>query len=140
MAANVPPAPQLSGNSVLEVFVHHSSSAQGARFRILGERQLKLAYTSALIEKRPSLSGDHLTHYININYPVFVAYWVNTYGWRARMWAVPPDVNLNDPAETLTIFEVYAGAVVDECREPGGRYGDPRILLRWIRELVYISD
>ncbi len=57
---NVPTAPQLSNDSILEVFAHHSSSAQRSRLQTLGEHMLKLAYTSALIEKRPNLSGDQL--------------------------------------------------------------------------------
>ena len=62
MATNIPPAPLLSGYSVLEVFTHHSAPAQdGARLRFLGQRQLKLAYTSALMAKRPNLNGDQLT-------------------------------------------------------------------------------
>ncbi|PIL34636.1 hypothetical protein GSI_03415 [Ganoderma sinense ZZ0214-1] len=138
MAAIIPPAPQLSGNSTLEVFVHHSASAQGEKLRLLGERQLKLAYTVALMEKRPDLSGDQLTPYIDTNYPAFMAHWVTAYGWRTMMWAVPHGVDLNDPAETRTIFETYAGAVVDETREPGERRSDPRVLFRWIRDLVFI--
>nr|VWO94811.1 Phospholipase D domain protein (EC [Ganoderma boninense] len=137
MAANIPPAPQLSGNSTLEVFAHHSSSPQ-RRLQVVGASQLKLAYTTALVQKRPNLTGDHLTQYIDMNYSDFKAYWVTTYGWRTMMWAVPNGVDLNDPGETSTIFETYAGAVLEDARQPGERRSDPSILHGWIRELVFI--
>ncbi|KAI1793676.1 hypothetical protein LXA43DRAFT_200438 [Ganoderma leucocontextum] len=148
MATNIPSAPQLSGDAMLEVFVHHTASSQlqgpfgnGARLQMLGEPMLKMAYVTALREKRPNLSADQLMQYIDINYPVFVAHWVNAYGWKTRMRVVPEGVDLDDPDEARMIFERYAGAVVKECvQEPGDRRGDPRILFQWIQQLLFISD
>ena len=44
-------------------------------------------------------------NYIVINYPVFITHWVNAYGWKTRMWAVPEGVNLDDlVVRHLTLF------------------------------------
>ena len=65
MEAIIPPAPQLSGAAMLEIFVHRSIPApthepfgNGARLRLLGKPMLKMAYMDTLKDKRPGLQGE----------------------------------------------------------------------------------
>ncbi|TBU23333.1 hypothetical protein BD311DRAFT_731556 [Dichomitus squalens] len=141
-AAAIPPAPVLSANGQLEVFVHHSSPAafsqdampygNSERLRTLGKRMLETAYMAAVRAKYPALGHHQLEQHVVNEYPAFIAHWVNAYGWRARMRAVPQGVDLNDPQEMQMIFETYAGAVVAE--------DGTTILFDWVKRLVAISD
>lgn len=50
---------------------------------------------------------------MDINYPVFIAHWVNAYGWRARVRA-PYGVNLNDPEAGLSTLILNSIVANDE--------------------------
>ncbi|KAI0755499.1 hypothetical protein C8Q74DRAFT_1304099 [Fomes fomentarius] len=130
MARHVPAAPRLDIDREVHVFVHHTAPGSGMnhRYRILGEEMLKMAYTAALFNTRPDLAGTKLQVYAEGSLPGFASIWVERYGWRTRMCAVPQGVNLNSLEETLGFFQTYIGAVCEQ-------YGSETVT-NWITQLV----
>ena len=72
MDTGLPPAPQIDGEAMLEIFVHHSIRfpnapmntdspyGDGQRLRTIGHRMLDAAYTSVMFDKRPMLNAEDL--------------------------------------------------------------------------------
>ena len=71
MDPDLPPAPKIDGEAMLEVFVHRSMKFSGAplsdspygdgqRLAVLGDKVLEAAYTDILFNKRPMLKADEL--------------------------------------------------------------------------------
>ncbi|KAI0710662.1 hypothetical protein C8Q76DRAFT_623860 [Earliella scabrosa] len=135
MAAYTPPAPHLSGDAQLDVFAHHSQPTalrepygDGNRLVTLGRPMLAAAYAAAVLQARPDIHGLDFQVSAEGGLPGFASLWVENYGWAARMLAVPPGVDLNNPQESLRILQTYAGAVVQA-------HGD-HALFDWIALLV----
>ena len=69
-ASDFPPAPSVSGDAQLEIFVHHSAEradqalfepyGNGRRLGIQGASMFVAAYTAALFELRRDLQGNQL--------------------------------------------------------------------------------
>lgn len=72
MDPDLPPAPQIDGEAMLEIFVHSSIRftgiplnsdslyADGKRLSILGGKALEAAYTHVLFDQRPMMPADTL--------------------------------------------------------------------------------
>lgn len=72
MSSDLPPAPQIDGEAMLEIFVHESIRfsgipmnaespyGDGKRLRTLGHAMLDAAYSSILFSERPMLSAEEL--------------------------------------------------------------------------------
>ncbi len=67
MAAQVPPAPALSPEAFLLVFVHHTAPPAGAsdpmfgdceRLRVLGRSMLRAAYAAAILNRNSTLHAQ----------------------------------------------------------------------------------
>ncbi|KAI0700221.1 hypothetical protein C8T65DRAFT_790739 [Cerioporus squamosus] len=143
MAAHIPPAPVLSPEAFLIVFVHHTAPpaydpvfGNCERLHVLGQSMLRAAYTAAVLQRSPNMCGQDLEQHFDERLPDFVVRWVTAYGWRQMMRAVPPHVNLHDPQETMRIFETYVGAVV--AQQPRSLNAPPghKDLFEWIQALV----
>jgi hypothetical protein len=71
MEKPVPTLPQISGDTILQVFTHpslrHKTDARpeeyedNARLTVLGEAALQMAVTSYLVRRRPMLSSDEMS-------------------------------------------------------------------------------
>ena len=69
MASELPPAPQIPGEAMLEIFVHRSMRnagvalnpnspyADGARLATIGSRTLEAAYAYILFRKKPMMTA-----------------------------------------------------------------------------------
>ncbi|KAI0778403.1 hypothetical protein BD413DRAFT_466224 [Trametes elegans] len=137
MDSDLPPAPKIDGEAMLEVFVHRSMRFSGApmsdspygdaqRLAALGSKALEAAYTDILFNKRPMLKADELKQQVE-GLQAQVEKWVEGYRWREKVRRTA-EVDLTKPEETRVLFDTYVGAVF-----VGGGYNAVR---DWIAALV----
>ncbi|KAI0354531.1 hypothetical protein OH77DRAFT_1426129 [Trametes cingulata] len=120
----VPPAPELPGEAILEVFVHpEAPSAHRAldpsnkfsdarRLEMLGQTMTELAYMDAMHRLWPNVGAEQLTLLFNTTINGFMEKAVRTYRWKERVVGCPQHINLMESAEEAhRIFRTYAGAV-----------------------------
>ncbi|KAL1951472.1 hypothetical protein VTO73DRAFT_621 [Trametes versicolor] len=139
MDPDLPPAPKIDGEAMLEVFVHRSMKFSGAplngdspygdgqRLQVLGDKVLEAAYTDVLFYKRPMLKADELKQQVETKLQEDVESWVSGYRWRDKVRHTS-SVNLSSPEETRILFNSYVGAVF-----VGGGY---KAVRDWIGALV----
>lgn len=72
MDCELPPAPQIDGEAMLEIFVHSSIKfpgmpmntespyGDGVRLAVVGSKMLEAAYTYVLFQKRPMLKAEEI--------------------------------------------------------------------------------
>lgn len=72
MSVELPPAPTIDGEAMLEIFVHpslrfpgipfnnQSPFGDGKRLRAIGNKMLVAAYASVLFEQKPMLTAEEL--------------------------------------------------------------------------------
>ncbi|KAJ8474516.1 hypothetical protein ONZ51_g7179 [Trametes cubensis] len=123
MDPDLPPAPKIDGEAMLEVFVHKSMKFPGAplnndspygdsdRLAALGHKILEAAYTDVLFSQRPMLKAEDMKQQVETKLQELVQAWVEGYRWREKVRYVPGSVDLKDPEETRRLFDSYVGAV-----------------------------
>ncbi|CDO72993.1 hypothetical protein BN946_scf185007.g47 [Trametes cinnabarina] len=138
MASNLPPAPKIDGEAMLEVFVHRSMKfsgaplnsdspyGDGARLAVLGSKILEAVYTDVLFNQRPMLPADDIRKQVS-KLQEKVNEWVEGYRWREKVRCTP-GTKLDAPEETRVLFDSYVGAVF-----VGGGY---KAVRDWIGALV----
>ncbi|KAI0639629.1 hypothetical protein C8Q77DRAFT_1152594 [Trametes polyzona] len=120
MDPDLPPAPKIDGEAMLEVFVHRTMKFSGAplsdspygdgqRLACLGHKMLEAAYTDVLFNKRPMLKADELREKVDA-LQEDVEKWVEGYKWRDKVRHTS-EVDLKAPEETRILFDSYVGAV-----------------------------
>ncbi|EMD41938.1 hypothetical protein CERSUDRAFT_90529 [Gelatoporia subvermispora B] len=122
---NLPPAPRLRGEIILDVFTHHSLRFAGAplneeseygdneRLAYLGETALQTAVTWVLFSKRPMLKAQELeSQKAEILSDEKIDTWVVGYKLREKVRCSADAVaSLTTPRETRLLFTSYVGAV-----------------------------
>ncbi|KAI8977744.1 hypothetical protein BD414DRAFT_524369 [Trametes punicea] len=118
----IPPAPQLPGEALLEIFVHPDSLphncglddgnqfSDGRRLEVLGERMAKAAYMDVMCTKWPNVNTTQLTTLVDSTISGFMVKVVNTYRWREAVHGCPPHL-VQGHEEAHRLFKTYAGAV-----------------------------
>ncbi|RPD53844.1 hypothetical protein L226DRAFT_540327 [Lentinus tigrinus ALCF2SS1-7] len=138
----IPPAPQIDGEAMLEIFVHQSvrfpsppmnpnsdSSSpfgDGVRLAMIGSKVLEAAYMYLLFSQQPLLKAEEMEVQFS-NLPDLVERWVEGYKWREKVRHTA-DVDMHDPKETRYIMDAYVGAVFL------GRGFEA--VMRWVQGLV----
>ncbi|PIL31732.1 hypothetical protein GSI_06436 [Ganoderma sinense ZZ0214-1] len=138
MDSDLPPAPQIDGEAMLEIFVHESIRftgmplnsdspyGDGKRLAIIGNKALDAAFTHLLFDKRPMMTADTLDCEVR-KLPDLIEKWVEGYKWREKVRHAK-DIDIGTPKETRYLMDAYVGAVF-----VGGGY---RAVLDWIAALV----
>ncbi|KAI0720007.1 hypothetical protein C8T65DRAFT_23452 [Cerioporus squamosus] len=138
MDFELPPAPQIDGEAMLEIFVHKSIKfpgmpmnhdspyGDGVRLAVVGSKMLEAAYSYILFQKRPMLKAEEIEIELS-KLPELVEKWVEGYKWREKVRHAA-GVDMKDPKETRHIMDAYVGAV---C--VGGGFSD---VLSWVGRLV----
>ncbi|EJF59502.1 hypothetical protein DICSQDRAFT_171904 [Dichomitus squalens LYAD-421 SS1] len=121
MATELPPAPPIPGEAMLEIFVHRSlrntgnalnpdsAYGNGERLVALGSKVLEAVYAHVLFRKKPPMSAAALS-IEQEKLPEHVARWVGEYQWMEKI-RHSQDVDLYTPEETRYIMDAYVGAV-----------------------------
>ncbi|KAI8977742.1 hypothetical protein BD414DRAFT_445737 [Trametes punicea] len=139
--AFVPPAPQLPGDALLEIFVYpnpilqdqapdpHNKFSDCARLEYLGRQMTELAYMDAMAQRSPNATGEHLKAMIASRLDSFMARVAAAYQWHKQVRGYPHGFNTqkSDLQEAVRLFRIYAGAVHVEYGYEG--------LKRWIADL-----
>ncbi|RPD57039.1 hypothetical protein L227DRAFT_507228 [Lentinus tigrinus ALCF2SS1-6] len=138
MDSEFPPAPQIDGEAMLEIFVHHSIKfagmpmnpdspyGDGVRLAAVGGKMLEAVYMDILFQKRPMLKAEEMEAELD-KLPEQVDKWVEGYKWREKVRHAA-DVDMKDPKETRYIMDAYVGAVY-----VGGGFA---AVMNWISRLV----
>ncbi|KAI0695780.1 hypothetical protein C8T65DRAFT_664784 [Cerioporus squamosus] len=132
MDRNLPPARQIDGEAMLEVFVHkptnHDSPyGDGIRLATVGSKMLEAADAYILFQRRPMLRAEEIEAELS-KLPEMVEKWVEGYGWREKVRHAA-GVDMRDPSETRHLMHAYVGAVA-----VGG--GFPAVV-SWVGRLVH---
>jgi len=121
--SNIPPAPKLRGDIILEVFTHKSLRFPGApvneeygdnvRLAVLGQKVLECAATYTLFNRRPMLNADEITmRRDEALSDENIQNWITTYGFREKVRCTPDALpTLDTPEENRLLFASYVGAV-----------------------------
>ncbi|KAI0348806.1 hypothetical protein OH77DRAFT_1432597 [Trametes cingulata] len=121
MASDLPPAPKIDGEAMLEVFVHRSMKFSGvplssdspygdsARLAALGSNILEAVHMDVLFNQRPMLPAHEIKKQAS-KLQEKVNEWVERYRWREKVRCTP-DTKLDTPEETRVLFDSYLGAV-----------------------------
>ncbi|TFK90780.1 hypothetical protein K466DRAFT_596634 [Polyporus arcularius HHB13444] len=138
MDSELPPAPLIDGEAMLEIFVHKSIKfpgmpmnldspyGDGVRLATVGSKMLEAAYADILFQKRPMLKAEEIESELS-KLPKLVEKWVEGYKWREKVRHAA-GVDMTDPKETRHLMDAYVGAV---C--VGGGFA---AVLNWVARLV----
>ncbi|EJF59476.1 hypothetical protein DICSQDRAFT_172070 [Dichomitus squalens LYAD-421 SS1] len=134
----LPPAPQIDGEAMLQIFVHSSVRfhdapldantpyGDGKRLAFIGGRALEAAYALISSNKHPLPTAEALEEEVS-KLQEQVEKWVEGYKWR-EMVRHANDVDLRTPEETRYLMDAYVGAVL-----VGSGF---QAVLNWIATLV----
>ncbi|KAI9060807.1 hypothetical protein FKP32DRAFT_1605297 [Trametes sanguinea] len=150
----VPPAPELPGDALLEIFIHPASLppnrpldpgskfSDGIRLKTLGKPMVECAYHDVMQAQWPRSTPAELTGLVNSTIGGFMQKAVHAYRWMDAVRGRPSNIDPESREilapigltryhqEAERIFYTYAGAVHVE-------YGYGR-LRAWIASLIHI--
>ncbi|KAI0367084.1 hypothetical protein BV20DRAFT_981535 [Pilatotrama ljubarskyi] len=140
--ALVPPAPQLPGEALLEIFVYPGSLPPNReldpsnpfsdcqRLELLGRQMTEAAYMDAMWQRWPHATAQQLQEMVQNSLNNFMERTAAAYQWSHRVHGYPPNFNRESLEESHRLFRVYAGAV-------SVKYGYP-VLRQWFAELLAV--
>ncbi|KAI0643420.1 hypothetical protein C8Q79DRAFT_1002604 [Trametes meyenii] len=120
--ANVPAAPVLPGEALIEIFVYPPSLApnrpleEGNKFSdsnrllFLGRQMAETIYIDVLCQKWDRASGQQLKEMVANSFSGFVERTAATYRWSRQVRGYPPNFNMGSLEEAHRLFFTYVGA------------------------------
>ncbi|KAI0656024.1 hypothetical protein C8Q70DRAFT_388161 [Cubamyces menziesii] len=116
----VPPAPVLSGDATLEVFVYPAADrtlepenkfCDTRRLACLGQVMAEAAYMDIMRQRYPASSGKDLQQMVDNQLENIMERAGEIYEWHKKVLGCPNDVDAKSPEECRRLFCTYAGAV-----------------------------